>query len=389
MVLQNPWWSEEEWEEKDKHVREWKKQKIRWIPEWIEKISLKPFSLNIVYGARQLGKTTGIKLLIRSLLKKHDAFSVFFFDFDIVGSVREMRKIMESYLEIRKKESIDSSFIFLDEVSSVKDWWRIVKFMIDSGAFENDVITVSGSSSINLLKAPERFPGRKSKGVTIQVFPLSFPEFVKAHGFEPRKIVYKEEELKRLWEKFKTTGGFPKSINEHEDALQSFIDALVSEVRKNEKILEIIDGIISSLMGKIPSALSYHSIAKEIEVSHKTVREYIEFLEDCFVLKRAFFKSHKVFRRKEKKIFFRDPFILHSLSFWTGEKFLESALFESIVQEHLLRRFGEVYYYRNDYEIDCIAGNMKIEVKAGKPHRRYPKDVLVLGEDDIPRFLNV
>ncbi len=60
---------------------------------------------------------------------------------------------------------------------------------------------------------------------------------------------------------------------------------------------------------------------------------------------------------------------------------------EWIVQEHLFRKFGEIYYYRNRYEIDCIAGDLKVEVKAGKPHRRYPKGVRVLGEEDLPWFL--
>ena len=53
----------------------------------------------------------------------------------------------------------------------------------------------------------------------------------------------------------------------------------------------------------------------------------------------------------------------------------------------MLRRFGEIYYYRNRYEIDCIAGNLRVEVKAGKPHRRYPRNVEVVDEQSIPEFL--
>jgi hypothetical protein len=37
--------------------------------------------------------------------------------------------------------------------------------------------------------------------------------------------------------------------------------------------------------------------------------------------------------------------------------------------------------------MDCIAGNLKVEVKAGKPHRLYPKEVIVLEEKDIPNFI--
>jgi len=57
---------------------------------------------------------------------------------------------------------------------------------------------------------------------------------------------------------------------------------------------------------------------------------------------------------------------------------------ENVVQEHIYRRFGEIYYHRNSYEIDCIAGNLKVEVKAGKPHRRYPRNVIVLRDENIP-----
>jgi len=62
-------------------------------------------------------------------------------------------------------------------------------------------------------------------------------------------------------------------------------------------------------------------------------------------------------------------------------------LLEWVVQEHLFRKFGEIYYYKNAYEIDAIAGNLKVEVKVGKPHRGYPKGVMVLGEEEIPKFL--
>ena len=387
IFLQNPWWSDESWEEKDKHLRDWKSQKVKWIPKWIKQISLEPFSLNFIYGVRQLGKTTGIKLLIKDILKKENPFAVFFFDFELVSSPKEFRKILESYLEIKRKERVDTSFLFLDEVSSVREWWKIVKFLVDRGMFENDVVTVLGSSTLNIIKAPERFPGRKGQGKEIQVLPLSFPEFVEIRDYNPRKVLYREDLIKELWEEYKQTGGFPKSINRHKDAIESFISSMVSEARKHDKSTEIFEGIVEVILRKIPSALSYHSIAKEIEISHKTVREYMEFFEDSLIAKRVYWKNKYSIKRKEKKIFFRDPFIYHAFSLWTGTKFLESALFEGIVQEHLLRKFKEIYYFKNSYEIDCIAGNLKVEVKAGKPHRKYPKGVKILEEQEIPRFL--
>jgi len=386
---QNPWWTKDDWEDKDKQLKDWNSQKIRWIPKWIDRLSLEPFSLNFIYGIRQVGKTTGIKLLIKKLLKRtSNPFSIFYFNFDYVGSFYEFRKIIEKYLQIRKKENVDESYIFLDEVTSIDGWYRFIKFLIDTGEFENSVVTILGSSSLNLTKAPENFPGRRGKGANVLVMPLLFHELVEVFGYDAKKVKYDEEILSELWDKYKNFGGFPKSINMHDEAFESFIGGFVSEIHKNSYSLSIVQQIINSLLNKIPSALSFHSISKDINISHKTVREYIEFLEDCFILKLAYWRQGKqISFRKEKKIFFRDPFILRSFSFWTNTRFLESALYENIVQEHLYRKYGEIYYYRNKYEIDCVSGPFKIEVKTGKPHRRYPKDVIVLGEEDIPRFL--
>lgn len=62
-------------------------------------------------------------------------------------------------------------------------------------------------------------------------------------------------------------------------------------------------------------------------------------------------------------------------------------LYEWLVQEHLFRKFGSVHYHKNSCEIDCMAENLKVEVKAGKPHRRYLKDVLILDEENMASFL--
>ena len=77
------------------------------------------------------------------------------------------------------------------------------------------------------------------------------------------------------------------------------------------------------------------------------------------------------------------------MSIWTMTDFLEGALYEWVVQAHLLRRFGEVFYYRNSREIDALADGLRVEVKAGKPHRRYPRGVTVLDEENIHLFLAV
>ena len=99
-----------------------------------------------------------------------------------------------------------------------------------------------------------------------------------------------------------------------------------------------------------------NSIANKIGISHKTSGSYLEDLEDLFIVKIVHHKGKRVNYRKEKKIFIRGPFLAKSLGLWCDKELRKDFLFESVVQEHLFRRFGEIYYYRN-------TNNLRVEVK--------------------------
>lgn len=215
------------------------------------------------------------------------------------------------------------------------------------------------------------------------MFPLTFKEYAELFGVKKY-----DEKIYPLFNSYLKCGGFPLSINKVEDSKEMFISAFEGEIARLNKNIRIAKQIIASILRKSPSSMSYHAIASDIGISHKTVAEYLDLFEEMFLLRQAFFiKNGRIDFKKEKKIFFLDPFIAHTFSFWLMEDFLESALYEWVVQSHLARKYGEVYYWKNGYEIDCIAEDLKIEVKAGKPHRKYPKNVKLLDKEDIPLFL--
>ena len=370
----NPWW----FGEKDSDLEKWRVQRIRWFPEWLRGLSLRPFSLNFLVGPRQVGKTTGIKLLIRSLIEKGvEPEKIIYLNAELSPS---LERFQETLLSISKG---GFSLIFIDEVTSLEGWWKPLKGLIDSGAFGKSSVTVSGSMSLKLKRQAELFPGRTGWGRMVEVMPLSFSRLIKVLN-----MGRKSSEIKKAFETYSRLGGFPASLNHHEKFYSDWVKALESDILKTGLSLKTSYQLFSSLLTKLPSPVSYQAVASDIGVSYKTVAEYLERFEDLFVLKLVYWRENgKISFRKEKKILFRDPFILHVLSFWTRERFLEAALYENIVQEHLLRRFGEIYYYRNAFEIDCIAGDLKVEVKAGKPHRKYPRNVIILGKEDLPEFL--
>ncbi len=370
----NPWWKEEEWQKNDFDLRKFEEMKIKWFPTWIKKLCLEPFSLNFVLGPRQVGKTTGIKLLINDLIEKgDDPKTILYVNCDLLASFKELRNLLENSKNYR--------IIFLDEVSSIEYWWKVVKGFIDAGFFSDSVITISGSSSLRVGKFVEAFSGRKGKGKEIFVLPLSFKEFFEVLG-------YKKGEEEIALEDFIKFGGFPRSVNKDPFFVQDFIGSIEKEFARINKNYRIAREIIYQLLLKTPSPLGYNTIGNAIGISHVTVREYLEVLEDLFLVGIAYYKKGKrVDFKKEKKIFFRDPFIPSVFSKIFRIELRKDAAYEWVLQDHLLRKFGEVYFYRNRYEIDCIANELKIEVKAGKPHRIYPKEVIVLDKSDLAKFL--
>lgn len=373
----NPWWDKDNWEDYDKNLKLLKEAKYIYEPKWINDISLEPFSLNFIIGPRQVGKTTGLKLFIKKLIEKgYDKNKIIYLDCEIFPNF----KYLQDYILYFLKEDKEKIFI-LDEVSSLNYWWKAIKFLIDSGKLDYSILIVTGSSSLKVRKDIELFPGRIGKGKEIEVLPLNFKEYVDIHN------VKDDEEIIKLFDKYLKTGGFLSVLNglPSIDILKGFINEFI-RFNKSE---EIIKEIVASLINKIPSALSYRTIAKDTSgYSYKIVQKYLEFLKDLYIVDFAYLKEgNKILYRKEKKIFFRDPLLLNLFSEWSNTKYLESALYENVVQEHLYRKFKEIYYYKNSYEIDCIADNLKIEVKTGKPYRNYPKDVIILDKEDIPKFL--
>ena len=380
---QNPWWKCDEWENVDKHLADYNALRIRWHPEWINEISLEPFSLNFVLGLRQTGKTTGLKLLVKKLVEDFSAENIAYIDCEAFPDFISLREVIDSYLEMVRSD--ETKFIFLDEVTSITEWWKAVKYLIDTGKLENCVLTITGSSSLRVRGDIELFPGRTGYGKVIEVLPLNFKEFVQVHGIKKYRLEY--DKVLKLFKRYLEIGGFPLTINGF--SLSHILNALVGEFIRFGKSLEIAKETFSSLISKMPSALSFRTIAKDTSgYSYKTIQEYLEFFRNLYTIDFAYLKEgQKVMYRKERKIFFRDPLLLNIFSAWSNSNYIYSALIENVVQEHLCRKFGEVYYYRNSYEIDCIANDLKIEVKAGKPHRKYPKDVIVLDKEEIPQFL--
>ena len=396
---------------------EWKNADIRWMPSIVQCFKINSFALNFIIGPRQIGKTTAIAIFIHEkLLKSFHPMAIFYYACDELSDYRELGEVIDNYLNYRNSIHLKRSIIFLDEITFVEEWWRALKARIDSGKLRNDVIYISGSASIELMAGKERFPGRRGSGQDYYILPLTFNEYVKflcnipVKDFELNinnlnKIIKTnkifQNRLITAFQDYLKIGGFPRSIREFLkygriiEANKIYLDWLKSDILKAKKSQKLVKEILSYIIRARLSPISWNSITKEVSASSpNTIREYVEFLENLFVLKIQPYidPNGKIVYRKRKKIHIIDPFLYDVIARYTREETYEEQKVESIVATHIARLY-DIYYWKNSSEIDIvIRTNTKLqgfEVKWSiKPQtRRYPINTIILNKEEIPLFL--
>ncbi len=373
----NPWW----FGEKDRDLEVYESLEYKYLPRWIKEVSLGPGDLNFVIGGRRTGKTLGMKLLIRQLLQREKPWSVFYCSCDVYDDYREIYDLLKEYKRFLEERELKRAFVFLDEITLIPEWWRGLKTFLDT--FKPPwSVTVGGSLSLNIQRSVEYFGGRRGKGNMIEVLPLNFRDYADLlKGLT-------EGRRRELFERYLRTGGYLAVLNRQMDE-RDVIYFLKSDLKFLGKDPSLAKEILCSIFSKAPSPISFHSIAKDIGVSTRTVQEYVYLLRDLFYLLPIPFrgKDGRIVWRKDRKYAIRDPFAARSLGLWTKHQISREVLLEWIVQEHLFRVYGEVYYYRNSFEVDAVSDNLYVEVKKGRSHRRYPSWVKVVNEESIPEFL--
>ncbi len=413
MERYNPWWVGES----DPTFESWSGLPVKWVPDETMEVSLQPFSLNFLSGPRQVGKTTLIKLLIHEILKAADRRAVFYLSCDEVADFKELSEILDSYLRARSSWGVKRSYIFLDEVTFVEDWWRPVKARIDDGSFGRDVLTVTGSARLDLLQQRERFPGRRGRGKDVVLRPLSFRAYVKALSgldtktggslsrirdeIEANSIF--NDTLSSRFTNYLSTGGFPLAIRElsrdgraGEDSRKALVDGLRGDWLRIGKSDSYMKEVIRYLVEARGTPVSWLSISKATSLgSPHTAQSYIDALMELMVVLRLDLldPSGRALPRKNRKLHFTDPLVYNTLASYSGLQAEEASVVEATVAAHLARRH-EVFYWRDGGEVDVIAleerRQVGVEVKWGfkkgvKP--RHLSSYLSLDKRSVPLFL--
>ncbi len=154
---------------------------------------------------------------------------------------------------------------------------------------------------------------------------------------------------------------------------QLYLNRIEGDIGRSRKSERNLYQIMSQILVHQSTGISWLRLSRESGIaSHSTVQEYVELLEKMYVLNTISFIDLSSFQpryRKNRKVYFKDPLIFHCFSgknsgisdnyFSESPLFLndpinESKLVESVVGEHLRRKYSNCFYWQGKKEIDFV-----------------------------------
>lgn len=255
----------------------------------------------IVYGARQVGKTTLVKKILEDYPDDGQYFSC---------EKTSVQKGLES-IEPEKIKAFfgNAKLIILDEAQKIPDIGMVLKVMVDE--YPDTQIIATGSSSFELAdRVSEPLTGRN---FTFTLYSFSTSEIQGQQGFS--LVESKLESLLRF-------GSYPEVYFLSEDAAKERLDELTSDYLYKDilsfdgvKKAEIIRNLLELLALQLGQEVSYQELARQLGINRITVQKYIDILEKSFVVfkLRAFARNKRKEISKSVKIYFYDLGIRNSI----------------------------------------------------------------------------
>jgi len=310
----------------------------------------------VIVGARQVGKTT----LIKNILKEKEYL---FFDADD-PTIRQL--LTNPNTEEIRTFLGESKIVFIDEAQRIEGIGLTLKIITDQ--FKDVQLIVSGSSSFDLgNRLNEPLTGRKFE---YELFPVSWEEFENKVGFVKAEQQINNRLLYGFYPDVLNNPGKEKLILKNLTSSYLYRDILAfSDIRKPK----ILDDLLLALALQIGSEVNYNELAQTIGVNKITIQKYIDILEKAYII----FKLHSFSRnlrneiKRNRKIYFLDTGIRNMITGnfnQPGQRTDIGALWENFLISERVKQngykdtFARMYFWRTkqQQEVDFV------EEKAGQ-----------------------
>lgn len=332
--------------------------------------------IKVITGIRRCGKSYLMNTIFYNYLLENgvDEKHIIRFAFDsaddlyligenLIAVEKEKRGVdPEKFMEYIRSQMIDSEmyYLLLDEVQMLDCFESVLNSYLRRN---NADVYVTGSNARFLSKdIITEFAGR---GDEIHMYPLNFSEFMS---------VYKGDKYEGLTE-YMLYGGIPLVVlrggaNDKISSLETlFSEIYIRDIYKRNKVrnqgeLEDLLNILSSSIGSLtnPEKLkNTFRTVKKSKITSNTVRKYLDYLEDSFLIESAqrYDIRGKAYIETPKKYYFSDLGLRNArIAF---RQFEQTHAMENVIYNELRMRG-----YNVDVGVVTVAEN-----KDGKVVRKY------------------
>lgn len=331
---------------------------------------------SILIGPRQVGKTTLLHMLEKSI-DKHQSL---FLDMDMLSDYERLKDyetaIKTLQLSGYRESQDDFFYLFIDEFQRYPSITTFIKNIYDH--HDNIKIYATGSSSLVIKKnIQESLAGRK---FLHYIFPLDFKEFLlfkRDHEAQQQYDNIKEivgvlpkNKLSSLLEEYLIFGGYPEvvltnDLEEKKHVLKSIFDLYVKKelvaYLKIDQLLAV-KNLVRSLAINNGQLTKYQELQSVTGLSFHEVKNYLEILKETYLLfeLKPFFTNKNKELVKMPKIYFVDPGVRNHFINNFNELDLRAdtgALFETYLLAEFTKRGKETINYwrtKQGLEVDFI-----------------------------------
>ena len=319
--------------------------------------------IKVITGIRRCGKSYLLKTVIEELketgIKDKDIINIELDrkEYKDIQTPSELEKIIDSMIKDK-----DFKYLIIDEVENVEGFETLINSYRET---ENYSIFLTGSNSY--LLSGELATKLTGRYIEIEMLPLNFYEYVDMKRFLGKEV---NNNIYREFEEFIRDGGFPGSLkyDNYEDKLlytKNVIEQIFEKDIKNHKkikvkgLFEVIEKFVVNNFGNIISIGSIYDYlmkSEKINVDRRTIKTYIEILENAKILypcELFDLKSKKVLE-KYKKYYLADLSIYFALNTDNRINYgpvLENVLFSYLKSKNYKLSVGKI----GNLECDFIA----------------------------------
>ena len=244
--------------------------------------------IKVVTGIRRCGKSYLIFTIFKNYLLEQGVDENHIISIELDQRKDKKYRNPDIILDFIESRIVDDEqyYVLLDEVQLLEEFEEVLNSLLH---INNVDVYVTGSNSKFLSKdVITEFRGR---GDEIHIYPLTFKEFMQVY----------EGDVYHGWAEYVIYGGLPLTVTmKTEEQKINYLTKLFEEtylidiierhrIDKTQELEDLVN-ILASAIGSLTNVPKIEATFRSVvqsNISGNTIRQYIEYLEDAFVINKA------------------------------------------------------------------------------------------------------